>query len=174
MIWMYSSIWLSLVTQFTRWPCPAPRRVVWRDKVPSGDPSRSTCAAKPRTSSEQGYIWGGSASSNPTACAQLQHQPFFGSDRGHEGILKVSLAGCLAQLVGRAGGGHLPARDHHDRVAQRRDLLHDMAGEQHALALVAQPANKGPQRTCAHHVQAVGRLVEHDILRPVNQRAGDR
>ena len=36
---------------------------------------------------------------------------------------------------------HPPARDHDDRVAERRDLLHDVAREQHAAALGPQPAD---------------------------------
>jgi len=92
----------------------------------------------------------------------------------HERVLERTLAGARQQL------GRGPRRDHaamaedHDAPAQRGDFLHHVRAEQQALALCAQLAQEIPQRTGAHDVEAVGRLVEQDRLRIVNERASDR
>ena len=59
-------------------------------------------------------------------------------------------------------------------LAQRGDLLHDVAGEQHAAARLAQLEDQFAQRPGGHHVEPVARLVEQHVLRLVYQRAGER
>jgi hypothetical protein len=49
-----------------------------------------------------------------------------------------------------------------------------VAGEDHAAALFAQAAQEFAQAAGGHHVEAVGRLVEDDVLRVVHQGARDR
>ena len=86
-----------------------------------------------------------------------------------ERVLEVVVAGLLPQLVGRAGRDDLAARDHHDRVAERRHLLHHVAREQHGVAFALQAADDLAHRARAHHVEAVGRLVEQHVLRVVDE-----
>ena len=77
---------------------------------------------------------------------------------------RLVFAGLRAQFVGACPAATtLPVRDHHDAVTQRGDLLHDVAGEDHAAALAAQLAQEVAQAARGHHVQAVGRLVEDHV-----------
>ena len=62
-------------------------------------------------------------------------------------------------------------------VAQPLDLLHDVASRTRCTCAalgVAQPAQRVAQRARGQHVEAVGRLVEHDVRRVVHQRARQR
>ena len=66
-------------------------------------------------------------------------------------------------------------RDDDDAVAQPLDLLHDVRREDDAFALlVAQPPQRLAQRARGQHVEAIGRLVEHEVRRVVNDRARQR
>ena len=84
------------------------------------------------------------------------------------------MAGLRAQLVGRARRHDAAPRDHDDGIAERRHFLHHVAREQHAAAVVPQPADDVAHRARAHHVEAVGRLVEQHVLRIVDERARQR
>ena len=66
---------------------------------------------------------------------------------------------------------HLAARDHHHLVAELLDLLHHVAGEQHAMPGVAQLHQQLAQSAHGHHVETVGGLIEQHIFRLVHQRA---
>ena len=83
--------------------------------------------------------------------------------------LETRVATTTAAPGWRAGGC-----DDDDRVAECRDFLHDVAREQDAPSRIAQAADDGAHRACAHDVKAVGRLVEQDILGVVHERAGER
>src|SRR3546814_5536514 len=61
-------------------------------------------------------------------------QSFFRSDELDECVLEVVHAGLFAQRVRGALRDHAAVRDNDDAIAQRRDLLHDVAGEDHATA----------------------------------------
>ena len=67
-----------------------------------------------------------------------------------------------------------PARHDHDLVAERRDFLHHVAREEHALAGVAQAPDHVAQAARGHHVEPVGGLVEDHVGRVVHERARDR
>src|SRR3546814_4699535 len=83
-------------------------------------------------------------------------QSFFRSDELDECVLEVVHAGLFAQRVRGALRDHAAVRDNDDAIAQRRDLLHDVAGEDHATAFAAQLLEELAQATRRHHVQAVG------------------
>ena len=78
-----------------------------------------------------------------------------------------------AQFIGAAGGHHRALGDDHDVVTQRAHLLHDVAGQDHAAAFLAQAQQETAQRARGHHVQAVGGFIEDDVARVVHQRTGD-
>jgi hypothetical protein len=63
---------------------------------------------------------------------------------------------------------------HHDAIAQRGHLLHDVAGEDHAAALGAQLPAGSRAWPRGHHVEAVGGLVQDHVARVVHQGARDR
>src|SRR5438874_2226162 len=81
---------------------------------------------------------------------------YFGSDQLHERILEVRCARACAQFIGAALGDDATVRDHHDAVAQGGDLLHDVAGKDHAAAFAAQMPQEVAQSACRHDIQAVG------------------
>src|SRR2546421_6146926 len=60
-------------------------------------------------------------------------ETFCGADQAHEGVLQVARSRALAQLLGRAARHHGTVSDDDHRVAQRADLLHHVAREQHAV-----------------------------------------
>ena len=65
-------------------------------------------------------------------------------------------------------------RNHHDGVAQRGDFVHHVTRKEDARALVAQRAQQRVERASADHVQTARRLVENQVLRGVDESAGDR
>jgi hypothetical protein len=88
------------------------------------------------------------------------------ADRGDEGVLEAVLAGNPPQLVRASAGDDLSAGHHYDMVAKERDLLHDVAREQHRGAVVPQSANEVAHRPDRGDVEAARRLVEEHVLRP--------
>src|SRR5215470_12983570 len=92
-------------------------------------------------------------------------QSFFAADQLDERVFEVRLAGLRAQRVRRRIGDDAAPGDYDDAVAQRGDLLHDVAREQHAAALAAQALEELAHRPRGHDVEAVGRLVEDDVAR---------
>ncbi len=68
---------------------------------------------------------------------------------------------------------HRALGDHHDAITQRRDLLHDVAGEDHAAAFVAQLPQETAHGARGHHVQAVGGFVQDDVARVMHDGARD-
>ena len=92
-----------------------------------------------------------------------------------ERLLEIVVAAAPAQLVDAALGHRAPVRHDHHVVAQALHLLHDVRAKDNALAvLVAQLAQRLAQAANGLHVEAVGRLVEDDVRRVVNQRARER
>src|SRR5258706_8943731 len=71
-----------------------------------------------------------------------------------EGLLEVGAPARGEQLGRRALRHDRTLADDHDRVAQRRDLLHDVAGEKDALARVAEPAHHLAEITRRHDIEA--------------------
>ena len=59
-----------------------------------------------------------------------------------ERVLEICGTRPFAQLLGRALRDDMAVRDDHDAVAERRDLLHHVARQQHAAALGAQSAEE--------------------------------
>ena len=78
---------------------------------------------------------------------------------------RLSSPVCARSSSGVPAARTSPLRDHHDAVAQRGDLLHDVAGEDHAAAFAAQLPQEVAQAARGHHVEAVGRLVEDHVAR---------
>ena len=72
-------------------------------------------------------------------------QALVAADQFHECVLEVVLAGQRAQFLRGALGRHPPAGDDHDAIAERGDLLHDVAGEDHAAAFGAQLVQEAAQ-----------------------------
>ena len=81
---------------------------------------------------------------------------------------------CARRSSGVPDGDDLAARDHDDGVAERGDFLHHVAREQHGVAFALEAADDLAHRARAHHVEAVGRLVEQHVLRVVDDGAGQR
>src|SRR5689334_7124713 len=67
-------------------------------------------------------------------------QSLAGPEQRDERVLERRRARLCLQLGGGAVRDDAPMREDDDAVAQRHDLLHDVRGEQQALALVAQRA----------------------------------
>ncbi len=96
------------------------------------------------------------------------------ADGGDERVLERGGAEARAQRLRRAGGDDRPLVHDHDVVAQRGDLLHDVAREQDAVPGAAQLLDQRAQGARRHHVEPVRRLVEQQVLRRVHQRARER
>jgi len=63
----------------------------------------------------------------------------------HEGLLEAPRPGAHPQLLGRATREYRARTDHHHLIAQRAHLLHDVAGEQHAVPGIPQlPQQQAP------------------------------
>ena len=70
----------------------------------------------------------------------------------------------------RSLGDELAARDDADAVGELLGLLEVLGGEEHGRAVVVQRAHLAPQRRAAARVEAGGRLVEEQHVRPVHER----
>src|SRR6185437_6794334 len=97
-------------------------------------------------------------------------EPFTGADEVHECILQAALSRLRAQFLGRAARYDGAVRDDHYFIAQRGDLLHDVAGEQHTVPFIPQPGEQPSQGADCDDIQTVGRLVQQEIAGPVYQR----
>jgi hypothetical protein len=60
-----------------------------------------------------------------------------------------------------------------NRIAQRGHFLHNVAREQHAAAFLLESSDDGAYGTRAHDVEAIGRLIEQDVLRVMHERASE-
>ena len=83
------------------------------------------------------------------------------------------LAELPRDLVQRAEGPQPAARDDGDAVADPRQLRQDVAGDEQRLAAVGQVEQHLAHLDAGLRVEAVGRLVEDEHSRVVQQRAGD-
>ena len=79
----------------------------------------------------------------------------------------------VGQLAQRAGEDHPAGRDDGDLGAQRLQVVHLVAGQQHGGAVGREPAQHLVHVLAARRVQAVGRLVEDQQPRPDQQRGGE-
>jgi hypothetical protein len=104
----------------------------------------------------------------------VSHSSPWLADRADEGVLERGRVELPAQAVRRAGGDDAAVIDDHDVVAERRNLLHHVTREQHAVADGAQAQDQGAQRPRRHHVEPVRGLVEEQVLRRVRQCARER
>ena len=59
--------------------------------------------------------------------------------------------------------------DDDHRVAQRADLLHHVAREQHAVPFVAQASQQAAQRAHGHDVQSIGWLIQQHVRWAVHE-----
>ena len=81
----------------------------------------------------------------------------------------------LGQHLGDRAGGHPAAgRDDRDRVADQLDLAEDVAGQHHGHPGLGEVAHQRAHLPDAARVEAVGRLVQDQQLRLLEQRRGDR
>ena len=74
--------------------------------------------------------------------------------RRHEDLLEIVQPGGAPQFGGRAVQHDATARQHDDAVGQRRDLLHDVARQQDAAALVAHAAHQVAHRPAGRRRRA--------------------
>src|SRR5262245_42470795 len=81
----------------------------------------------------------------------------------HECFFQIARPGVHQDLFRRTAGDDSAVRNDDDLVAERRDLLHDVAGEQHAATLIAQAANQIAQRARGADVQTAGGFVENHV-----------
>lgn len=89
------------------------------------------------------------------------------SSRSRSPVARRSSPGAPCSTISAAGQDD-------DAVGERSDLLHDVARQQDAAALGAQPPQEVAHGAAGRHIEPVGGLVEHDIVRPVHQGAAER
>jgi len=82
-------------------------------------------------------------------------------------------ADAVLELVPGSLRDHLPAVDDRDPVGQLIGFLQVLGGQQERCPLALQFAHGGPDLIAAARIQARGRLVEEQHLRPGQQAGGD-
>ena len=82
-------------------------------------------------------------------------------------------AGGVEDLGHRALGQQPSAADDRDRVGDQLHLAQDVAGDQDRLAPVGEAAHRRPDLVDARRVESVGRLVEDQQVRVLEQGRGD-
>ena len=85
----------------------------------------------------------------------------------------VQLVGVGRELADRAGEHHPAGGQEGDLAAQRRQIVHPVAGDDDRGALRRQPRQHTVHVTAAGWIEAVRRLVEHQQPRPGQQRGGE-
>src|SRR5438067_887615 len=81
----------------------------------------------------------------------------------HEGLLEARGAGARPDRRRAAVGAHGAVSDDQRHVAERADLLHYVAREQHAVPVIAERCGQTPERQLRDGVEPVGRLVQHEV-----------
>ena len=94
-------------------------------------------------------------------------------DEVEERALGVGGSGALEQ-VGQGAVGEDRAVPHEDEPVAADRLVHDVAGHQQARAAVPQPVEEVPEVPPQHRVEPDRRLVEHEEVRPSQQRDRER
>ncbi|MFK5058023.1 hypothetical protein ACI4AF_29325, partial [Klebsiella pneumoniae] len=84
-------------------------------------------------------------------------------------VLKRFATGAFAQALGGAAADNRPVRNHDNVITQRADFLHHVTGQENATSVIPKANEQPTQTPNRHHVQSVGRLVQQDIARPVNE-----
>jgi hypothetical protein len=75
-----------------------------------------------------------------------------------------------AELLGRAERDDLAVAHDRDAVGELLGLVHEVGGQKHGLAELAERANRRPRRVPGGRVKAGRRLVEEDQLGVADQR----
>ena len=68
---------------------------------------------------------------------------------------------CCSSSAGVPAATIAPAGHHDDAIAERGNLRHDVAGDQDGAPERGEPADLAGAPPRAHHIEAVGRFVEH-------------
>src|SRR4030042_1102633 len=98
---------------------------------------------------------------------------FTGASRaGKEGFLKAGSPGALPQLIGAALGQDAAVSHQPQAVAAFR-FIHDVAGHNYGHSLLVEPVKVVPEGHPELGVDAYGRFVEKEELRPVYHGAGE-